>query len=162
MPDDRVDLLLESKQTEELVARSFQEAHVPLPVAAAITFHQVYGSTKAIISRDDYNDALNISAVALSRLITLYRLADPRESPTPVAADLTKQHFARGATELRCNDGQPPVRDLSVKRSDMLSAISLIKRTGLPFSFALVPAAETSEENRKPADQSGSNLSISS
>ena len=142
MPADSVDLQFEQARTEDLVAKSFAEGHVPLPVAAAMTFHQVHGNAKAIISRDDYDDALNIAAVALSRLVTLFRLVDAREGRTPVVADLTKQHFARGATELRCHDGQPTVRDLSVKRSDMLSAISLIKRIGLPFSFAMLPEAD--------------------
>jgi hypothetical protein len=166
MPNDKVDLPFEQARAEDLIAKIFAESHVPLPVAAAITFHQVHRNTKAIISRDDYDDALNIAAVALSRLITLFCLVDPREGRTPVVADLTKQHFARGATELRCHDGQPTVRDLSVKRSDMLSAISLIKRIGLPFSFAITAVQDTGtpvgEEDEKPADPSGSDFNISS
>jgi hypothetical protein len=167
MPDDKVDLHFERARAEDLIAKSFAESHVPLSLAAAMTFHQVHGNTKAIVGRDDYDDALNIAAVALSRLVTLFCLVDAREGRTPVVADLTKQHFARGATELRCHDGQPPVRDLSVERSDMLSAISLVKRIGLPFSFAIAAAPEAGtpaagEENKRPADQSGPDFSISS
>jgi hypothetical protein len=137
---DNVDLQHEHARTDQLV-KSFGEGYVPLPVAAAMTFHQVHGNTRAIVSRDDYDDALNIAAVALSRLVPLYVIGDPRDGHTPLSPDFTRQHFARGATELRCADA-PPVRDMSIKRSDLLSAVSLIKRAGLPFAFAIERAPE--------------------
>jgi|tagenome__1003787_1003787.scaffolds.fasta_scaffold19708874_2 hypothetical protein len=136
MSNDKVDLQIERSQTDELLKR-FQESFVPLPVAAATTFHQAHGNTNAIIRREDYDDALNIAAAALSRLVPIYSVLDPRDGRTPVTPDLTQQYFARGATELRSRDATAPLRELSIRRSDMLSAISLIKRTGLPFSFAL-------------------------
>jgi ribosome-associated translation inhibitor RaiA len=129
MSDDRVDLMHDRLQTDE-VLKSFLEGFVPLPVAAATTFHQAHGNSKAIVSRQDYDDALNIAAAALSRLIPIYLIRDPLEGRIALAFDLTKQHFARGATELRFHGGTAPLRDLSIRRSDLLSALSLIKRNG--------------------------------
>jgi hypothetical protein len=108
---------------------------LPLPVAAAIAFHQAHGNTKAIVSRRDYDDALNIAAAALSRLVTIYVMRDPREGRVPLAVDLTRSHFTRGATQL--HDAHETIGRLSVARGELLSALSLIKRTGLPFSFAI-------------------------
>jgi hypothetical protein len=79
VPNDDVRLDRERARTEELL-QSAQDAHVPLAVAAAIAFHQVQGNTRAIVSRQDYDDALNLAAAALSRLIPLYAVRDPREA----------------------------------------------------------------------------------
>jgi hypothetical protein len=108
--------------------------YLPLPVAAAITFHQVHGNTKAIVSRQDYDDALNIAAAALSRLIAIYVLRDLREGRVALPVDLTRSHFARGATQLR--SANETIGELWVARRELVSALSLIKRTGLPFGFA--------------------------
>lgn len=132
------ELEAESARIHALWAR-LQGAHVPLAVAAAMTFHQVHGNTKAVVTRPDYDDALNIAASALARLVPIYARRNPAEPWTAVELHPAAQRFARGATELRSNDGGR-LRGLSVKRSDLLSAISLIKRTGLPFAFAAVPA----------------------
>jgi hypothetical protein len=134
MTEDQVRLELEAERTTALL-QSAQEHYLPLPVAAAIAFHQAHGNTKAIVTRRDYDDALNIAAAALSRLVTIYVLRDPREGRTPVSIDLTIMQFARGATKLR--SAQETIGELSVARGELLSALSLIKRTGLPFSFAI-------------------------
>jgi hypothetical protein len=139
MSDDWLSLDEERARTLQSFER-LEDGHVPLAVAAAITFHQVHGSTRGIVSRQDYDDALNMAAAALSRLIPIYALTDPRQGRAVVAIDLTRQRFARGATRLR-HDESAGAGELSVRRSDMLSAISLIKRAGSPFSFALSPRA---------------------
>ena len=136
MQEDKVDLRVERQRTVELL-ESFSGGFVPLPVAAAATFHDAYGETPAILGRDEYHDAFNIAAAALSRLVALYGPAEPHEGRKPIVPDLTRQHFARGASELRSHDGTPTLRDVSVKHSDLSSALSLIKRAGLPFSFAV-------------------------
>jgi hypothetical protein len=153
MSNDKVDLRIERSQTDQLL-KTFQESFVPLPVAAATTFHQVHGNTNAIIGREDYDDALNIAAAALSRLVPIYTVLDPRDGRTPLTPDLTQQYFARGATELRSRDAAAPLRELSIRRSDMLSAISLIKRTGLPFSFAVTatPLHKDLDPGQTPAE----------
>jgi hypothetical protein len=110
------------------------DAYYPLPTAAAITFHQVHRNTTAIVSRRDYDEALGIAAAALSRLISIYTLRDPREGRVAIAVDLTKARFVLGATQLRSSE--ETIGELWVSRGEMVSAMSLIMRTGLPFSFA--------------------------
>jgi hypothetical protein len=133
MTEDPVHLDAEAERTTALLQRA-TDLYLPLPVAAAITFHQVHGNTKAIVSRQDYDDALNIAAAALSRLIAIYVLRDPSEGRVALPIDLTRSHFTRGATRLRGAD--ETIGELWVARKELVSALSLIKRTGLPFGFA--------------------------
>lgn len=120
----------ESARTRDLW-RASQEAFVPLSVAAAMAFHQAHGTTRAIVTRQDFDDALNIAATALARLIPIH-IFDREHSTLDI--DLTRQSFARGATELH-SDGAAPVQHLCVRRSDVLEAVSVIRRRGVPFSF---------------------------
>ena len=64
----------------------------------------------------------------------MYTLRDPPGERATLVVDLTRARTARGATEL-CGQGEA-VGELSVARSDLVCALSLIKRIGLPFSFA--------------------------
>ena len=132
MSGDEICLEVESQRTTALLQRV--DAYFPLPAAAAIAFHQVHRYATAIVSRRDYDEALSIAAAALSRLISIYTLRDPREGRVAVAVDLTKAHFARGATQL--HGREETIGELWVSRRELVSALSLIKRTGLPFSFA--------------------------
>ena len=130
MPRDRpFSFEEESARTRDLW-RASQESFVPLPVAAAITFHQAHGSTRAITTRADFDDALNIAATALARLIPLY--AAQASQPLPI--DLAGQSFARGATELRSASGAA-MRELRVRRADLLEALAVIRARGVPFSL---------------------------
>jgi hypothetical protein len=139
MPDERtLDLEAERLAADEYW-RTQEAGQIPLAVAAAIAFHQVHGNTRTILTREDYDDALNIAATAISRLIAVYAVKDPRDGRVPLAIDLTKARFTRGATELQWSAGGA-MRGLTVVRGDFTSALSLIKRTGLPFSFAVLPA----------------------
>lgn len=135
MAEDEVRLEFEAERATAELQQRGEDMYLPLAVAAAITFHQVHRSTKAIVTRQDYDDALSIAAAALSRLIPIYSLRDPRLGRLAIKVDLTKAQFARGATQLRSADGTDG--ELSVARRDLVAALSLIKRTGLPFSFAL-------------------------
>lgn len=132
MAEDSVRLEAEAERATALL-QSGHDYYVPLAVAAAIAFHQAQGSTQAIVSRDDYDDALNLAAAALSRLLTIYVLRDARQGRVPLAVDLTRCRVARGATELRV--GVETVCELSVSRHDLLAALALIKRAGLPLMF---------------------------
>ena len=134
MSDDRVDLGSERERIDALW-RNMSQTHVSLPLAAALAFHQVRGSRPALVNRQDYDDALNQAAAALSRLVTIYVSEDSRQARVPIAVDLGTHYFNRGATELRAKDGSTR-RDLSLQRGELLSAISLIKRIGLPLAFA--------------------------
>jgi len=148
MAEDQVDLDAELRRINGMW-QELDLSCIPLAFASAMAFHQVYGSGRGVVSRRDYDDALNLTAVALSRLIAVYTTSDPIAGRVPVQIDLRKQHFACGATELRSADGSV-VRELSLNRGELLSAVSLIKRAGLPFSFALV--SSLSSQSGKPAE----------
>ena len=132
MAEESVRLEAEAERATALL-QSAHDYYVPLPVAAAIAFHQAHGSSKAIVSRDDYDDALNLAGAALSRLVTIYVLHDARQGRVPLTIDLTSSRFARGATELHL--AAASVSELSVSRHDLLAALALIKRAGLPLMF---------------------------
>jgi signal transduction histidine kinase len=125
----RVDLAAEALRAED-AWHSGGAAYVPLSVAAAITFHQVHRSSKAIVTRNDYNDALNIAASALARLIPILALRNSRDGRVAIAIDPVRQRFTRGATELRHDDGTA-IRNLSVRVPEFHSALSRIKHTGV-------------------------------
>jgi hypothetical protein len=57
MTEDPVPLEVEAERAT-VVLQSGQDYYVPLAAAAAIDFHQAQGTAKAIVSREDYNDAL--------------------------------------------------------------------------------------------------------
>ena len=132
MAEESVRLEAEAERATALL-QSAHDYYVPLSVAAAIAFHQAHGSTKTIVSRDDYDDALNLAGAALSRLLTIYVLSDARQGRVPLTIDLTSSRFGRGATELQI--GAQTVFELSVSRHDLLAALALIKRAGLPLMF---------------------------
>ena len=139
MPDNqRFDLEAERLQTEQSW-RSMHDNYVWMALAAATIFHQVRGNARPFVSRNDYDEALNIAASALSRLMPIYRLGVGglrEEIPPP---DLRTERFARGATQIHCGDGSL-IEDLYVQRSDAVSAIPFVMRAGLPLAYLLIAA----------------------
>ena len=133
--EQQLHLEVERLRVEKLW-HSIMEQYVPMAVAAATTFHQVHQTTKTIISRADYDDALNLAASALSRFMAIYEIAPQTQSELELSVNLVTQRFTQGARQLRSNDGKV-YGPLFVRRSDMLSAITQIKKAGLMFSFAL-------------------------
>ena len=133
MPHDEVRLEIEAQRTRALWQR-VDDVYFPLAVAAGIAFHQAYPSATTCVSRQDYEGALDIAAAALSRLIPVYAMRTPPGGRATLVVDLARARFARGATELRGR--WETVGELSVARSDLVSAVSRIKRIGLPFSFS--------------------------
>jgi CRP-like cAMP-binding protein len=139
MSDHIVDLRSEFSRAKDLWRGSL-DGHVALDVAAAITYHAVQRSTKAISTAKDYSDALDIVASALAQVIPIYALESPREGRKRVAIDLARQSFAYGATVLVGKDATA-VRDLTVMRSELWCAISRFRASGLPLFVFLATAA---------------------
>jgi hypothetical protein len=110
---------------------------------------RVHGTTKAIVTRKDYDDALDIAAGALSSLVPVYT-RDAAGKRVEISINLVAQRFALGASQLRSANGV--IDNLSVQRSDMLFALSIVKRAGLPLSFALL-APERIEPSAQPAEE---------
>jgi hypothetical protein len=135
MPDEMISLEVEQARSSELLQK-LGDQFVPLSVAAAITFHHAQGNTRAIVTRQDYDDALNIAAAALSRLVKVYEIKEPKAGRVALGVDLTHQRFARGATELR-EANQPVARELSVRSEDLKTVLVLVRRAGIPFGLAL-------------------------
>ena len=134
MPTNDINLRNERLRAEELWRGSL-DAHVPLAVAAAMAFHRVCGSTKAILTRPDYDDALTIAATALSRLIPIYCQEDPRAGRRVLAINLIYESFVMGATRLRAHDGSLRA-GLTVLRSDLIRAVAQLRSSGLPLFLA--------------------------
>lgn len=127
--------------------RTSQEAFLPLPAAAAIVYRESPGGAAATPSRADHDDALNIAASALSRLVAIYAYDAQAHERVVVKLDLVQGRFARGATEFRRRDGDPLV-ELWVRRADLAAALARIERAGIPFSFALAPARTGAKERQ--------------
>lgn len=115
-----------------------QEAHAPLHLAAAFVFHKIHENTSGIAPFSGYNGDLNIVAAALSSVIPVYTLLDHREGLVPLPIDLTRQRFAKGATELRCSDGFF-FADLKTLRADVAPAAAFIKRAGMSLTLEFYP-----------------------
>lgn len=153
MADEIVRLETERARIDEFLRVQY-DSFVPLPIAAAAVFHRAQGDGDAILARRDYDEALNIAAAALSRLVPIYQLRDPREGRLPVPIDLAHQRFARGASELRGN-GQPPARDFSIRQTDLTAAISLVKKAGLPFMLAALSSPRPSIDEHQRSGPAG-------
>jgi len=67
---------------------------------------------------------------------------DVRQGRVPLAIDLTTSRFARAATELHLT--AESVSELSVSRHDLLAALAVIKRAGLPL---MLRGSKASEKN---------------
>jgi CRP-like cAMP-binding protein len=105
--------------------------YFPLSVAAAIAFHRVHDDTRAVESRRDYEEALDLAARTLSRLIPIYVTRDPRMEREIAIVDPATE-FTGGATRLRRSDGTL-LTGLSVLRSDLLCALDRLSGGALPL-----------------------------
>ena len=136
-----VDLRQECEQVEEIWTRS-QASWVPLSVAAAFTFHQTRRNVANLLFPEEYANALDIAAAALSCLIPIYT-PDGRGLPVPVPINLAGQKFRGGATKVQCADGTV-LAPLDIVRRDLLPALIAIERVNIDY------VAPTRELTRKP------------
>lgn len=137
--NDLVDLEQERERSGHLLQR-LDHGLVALPLAAAVTLHQMHGPSRALVTRSEYDDALDIAASALSRLVEILTCANGSVEARVVPVDLTRQRFSRGASQLRGIDGRSVDR-LFVWRGELLAAIPVVRRAGPLFSFAIAPRA---------------------
>ena len=127
-----LDLELERARIERLWPRSC-DADVPMPLAAATVFHRVHGRRTGLVRRSDYETALNIAAATLSWLVPVYTVDLVTGKHVPVAVNLIAQRFAGGAMQLRSLEGEKTTEPLFVRRPELLFALPLIERAGLPL-----------------------------
>lgn len=113
-----------------------QELFLALPAAALLAFRHAQGDgASGTVSAQDHEDALNIAASALSRLLAIYAADPAGEARVPFKLDVRQGRFTGGATEFRRHDGAV-ITAMAVKRADLDSALSLIGRAGIPFGLA--------------------------
>jgi hypothetical protein len=104
--------------------RDRDKEHVTLSVAAAITYHQVTGTTEDIVNPADLDKVLNRTAHALALITEIFVLEDG--APRPLStAELVEGAFARGATLFRSGAGVAHA-PLSVPRGALRDAIKLL------------------------------------
>src|SRR5690606_33143432 len=92
-----VDLRHDCEQVRELW-RSRADSHVPLALAAALAFHEARDQHSALMPRAEYEDALNLTAAALSRALTIYAVNRHSGIPVPARFDLGAGRFRCGAS----------------------------------------------------------------
>jgi hypothetical protein len=107
--------------------------HVALSTAAAVVYHQITGDTRDIQSADDVDEILNRVANAIANVAVIYTADRAAGGPRQVAPiELIHCRFERGATVLRTSFGLE-YRDLSIRRSDMRSALAILRGAGIDF-----------------------------
>lgn len=134
-----VDLRRDRDQVRK-IWRSIADSHVPLPLAAALAFHEVHGGAASIVARVEYEDGLDLAAAALSRLVTIYAIDEGTRNPVPARFDLGAGRFRHGATTYERADGTT-MTPLLVQREHLAPAMELIRSTGIPFQLAGVYSA---------------------
>jgi hypothetical protein len=100
-----------------------KQDYLTLAAAASIVLKEARKAIPPVKFPDDPGDASRIAAGALARLVGIYAFDRARGCHTPVAP-----HVIEGCST---------IASLSVRRSDLASALLLIRRSGLPFILAL-------------------------
>jgi len=106
--------------------------HVGLPTACALVYFNVTGEALHAHEARAMRAVLDDVARALASLVTVYA-TDPRSRiPQAIASvALIEGRFARGA-HVFIKDGSE-LRQLSVRRGDLWTAITILKSTGIRF-----------------------------
>jgi hypothetical protein len=128
-----VDLRKDSEQVRD-AWRSSDEPHVPLSLAAALAFHEAHRAGEAFIAQPDYDDALDMAAAALSRVVDIYAVDARTGQPAPVQLSLRAGRFADGGSAYRRRNGET-VTSLVVRREHVRRAMRLVSAAGIPFHF---------------------------
>jgi hypothetical protein len=116
--------------------------HIALSVAAALAHRQLSPGRRAFYDVEHYSEVLNRAAQALIRVAQVHVGDGDGSAPRPLSEpDLEGALVRRGATVLVLADGRL-LRHLSVRREDLRSAITILRRAGL----------RTFDEQRDPRD----------
>jgi hypothetical protein len=106
---------------------------VALSTAALVTYHQVMGSSFEPLEVAHANAVMRDVARAISNVAPIYG-STTSDAPKPLPDfDLLFGEFERGATVLRTRLGVE-YRQLSIRRSDMRSAIVILRYAGVRFA----------------------------
>ena len=114
--------------------RSADGSLVPLPLAAAHVFHEIHEPRQPVVPRPEYEDALNLVAAALSRIVEIYRAGGHAEYGVTVVLQLGAGRFRNAATRYEKHDGEV-VELLAVRRQHVVDALPQLKAAAIPFRF---------------------------
>ena len=107
---------------------------VGLPTACAVVYSHISGQVADARQPAAMQAVLNDVARALSSLVPIYVSHPHTGVPAQLAAgELLEGRFARGAHVLITRSGAE-LRELSVQRGDLWSAIAVLKSTGIRFA----------------------------
>ena len=107
------------------------DEHIGLNTASGIAYDQLAAKLRGAYDAEHFNDLLNRAAEALIRIAPVY-LFDPVSGARRLLnqAELLNARVTRAASVLILADGRE-VKDLSLLRSDLRAAITILKGAGL-------------------------------
>jgi hypothetical protein len=114
--------MVENRSTDE---------HIGLTTASGITYDQLAAKSRGAYDAEHFNELLNRAAEALIRIAPVYVFDPVSGARRPLnQAELLNAQVTRAASALILADGRE-LRDLSLLRSDLRAAITILKGTGL-------------------------------
>ena len=115
------------------------DEHIGLTTASGIAYDQLAAKSRGAYDAEHFNELLNKAAEALIRIAPVYLFdAGSGARRRLDDAELLNARVTRAASALILADGRE-VKDLSLRRSDLRAAITILKGAGLT---AFSPAAE--------------------
>jgi len=123
------------------------DEHIGLTTASGIAYDQLAAKSRGTYDAEHFNELLNRAAEALIRITPVY-LFDPDSGARRRLndAELLNAQVTRAASALVLADGRE-VKDVSLLRSDLRAAITILKGAGLT---AFSPAPERHNGTKVP------------
>lgn len=107
--------------------------HLSLATAAAVVYHQIMGTAAQVTNPDELIEALDRVAGAIANVAPIYTSDRAAGTPRQLAPiELIHCRFEGGATVLKTSFGLE-YRNLTIRRDDMRSAITILKGARIDF-----------------------------
>ena len=107
------------------------DEHIGLTTASGIAYDQLAAKSRGAYDAELFNELLNKAAEALIRIAPVYLFDSGTGARRRLHdAELLNARVTRAASALILADGRE-VKDLSLLRSDLRAAITILKGTGL-------------------------------
>jgi hypothetical protein len=107
------------------------DEHIGLTTASGIAYDQLAAKSRGAYDAEYFNELLNRAAEALIRIAPVYLFDPVSGARRPInQAELLNAQVTRAASALILADGRE-VKDLSLLRSDLRTAITILKGAGL-------------------------------
>ena len=107
------------------------DEHIGLTTASGIAYDQLAAKSRGAYDAEHFNELLNRAAEALIRIAPVYLFDPVSGARRPLNhAELLNAQAKRAASVLVLADGRE-LKDLSLLRSDLRTAITILKGAGL-------------------------------